>query len=83
MPKFEIYAAEDILSPDNHGDILYRKDELIETLVTGKQGVITTSLLPLGKYYIVEKKAPDGYVQSTEKKRSRTQISESGNRSCI
>ena len=66
--EFEIYAAEDILSPDNHGDILYRKDELIETLVTGKQGVITSSLLPLGKYYIVEKKAPDGYVQSTERK---------------
>lgn len=66
--EFEIYAAEDIFSSDNHGDILYKKDELVETLITGNQGTITSSLLPLGKYYIIEKKAPAGYVQSSERK---------------
>ena len=65
---FEIYAAENIMSPDNQGDILYDKDELVETVITGTNGEIISSLLPLGKYYIVEKTAPDGFTHSTEKK---------------
>lgn len=65
---FEIYAAENIMSPDNQGDILYDKDELVETVITGTNGEIVSSLLPLGKYYIVEKTAPDGFTHSTEKK---------------
>lgn len=65
---FEIYAAENIMSADNQGDILYDKDELVETVVTGTNGEISSSLLPLGKYYIVEKNAPNGFTHSTEKK---------------
>ena len=56
------------MSPDNQGDILYDKDELVETVITGTNGEIVSSLLPLGKYYIVEKTAPDGFTHSTEKK---------------
>ena len=65
---FEIYAAENIMSPDNQGDILYDKDELVETVITGTNGEIVSSLLPLGKYYIVEKTAPEGFTHSSEKK---------------
>ena len=64
--KVGIYAEEDILDPSNDGTILYQKDELIETLITGENGKITSSNLPLGKYYSKEIQAPNGFVLSDE-----------------
>ena len=46
--------------------IAHTKDELIETLTTSGTGTVKSSLLPLGKYYLIEISAPDGYVYSTE-----------------
>ena len=40
----------------------YSKDELVATLVTGKDGKATLKDLPLGNYKIVEVEAPFGYV---------------------
>lgn len=65
---FEIYAAEDILSADNQGDLIYKKDTLVQTLITGSDGTITSSNLPLAKYYVIEKTAPDGMVINKERK---------------
>ena len=64
---FEIYANENIYAPDNSGTLLYAKDELVETVITGADGTITSTLLPLGKYFIIEKTAPDGFVISKER----------------
>ena len=59
---FEIYAAEDVITPD--GTIRYTKGQLVDTIVT-VQGVATSKLLYLGKYIVIETIAPEGYVLDT------------------
>lgn len=57
---FEIYADEDITTPD--GTIRYTKDTLVDTITTGEKGTATSKQLYLGKYRVVEKTAPNGFV---------------------
>lgn len=57
---FEIYADENITTPD--GTIRYTKDTLVDTITTGKKGTATSKQLYLGKYRVVEKTAPNGFV---------------------
>ena len=59
---FEVYAKEDIVSPDGLDKIYYEKDALVATLVTDDKGVAFVDKLPLGKYYIVETSTLDGFV---------------------
>lgn len=57
---FELRAAEDIVGKE--GSVFYHEDELIETLTTSGTGSVKSRVLPLGKYYLTEISAPDGYV---------------------
>lgn len=57
---FEIYADEDITTPD--GTVRYAKDTLVDTVTTGANGKATSKELYLGKYRVVEKTAPYGMV---------------------
>lgn len=57
---FELRAAENIVGKE--GSMFYRKDDLIETLTTSATGTVKSQVLPLGKYYLKEISAPDGYV---------------------
>lgn len=57
---FEIYADEDITTPD--GTVRVKKDELVATLKTNSKGTATSKQLYLGKYRVVEKTAPYGTV---------------------
>ena len=57
---FEIYADEDITTTD--GTVRAKKDELVATLKTNTKGTATSKQLYLGKYRVVEKTAPDGFV---------------------
>lgn len=57
---FEIYADEDVTTPD--GSLRYAKDTLVDTVTTGKDGLGTSKELYLGKYRVVETKAPFGTV---------------------
>lgn len=63
---FEIYASEDIKSADgNH--IYFNKGDLVDTVVTNKDGYAISQKLPLGKYYLVEVRTQNDYVLDTEK----------------
>ena len=60
---FELRAAEDIVGKE--GTVFYRKDDLVEELVTSASGAVRSGILPLGRYYLVETAAPEGYVFDT------------------
>jgi len=59
---FEVYAREDIVSPDGLDTVFYQADELVATIVTDDNGIAMISDLPLGKYYLVETKTLEGFV---------------------
>ena len=66
--EFEIYAAEDIFTPDHQVDeqgnrhVIYAKNTLVKTVTTNKNGEAVIKDLPLGKYRVKETKAPAGFV---------------------
>ena len=66
--EFEIYAAEDIFTPDHQVDeqgnrhVIYAKDTLVKTVTTNKNGEAVIRDLPLGKYRVKETKAPSGFA---------------------
>ena len=59
---FEVYAAEDIVSPDGLETVYFEKDELVATIVTDDNGIASIEELPLGKYYLVETETIEGFV---------------------
>lgn len=69
---FEVYAAEDIYSPDYQKDadgnriVVYAKDTLVTTITTGEDGMAVAENLPLGVYRVAEKTAPEGFVLNPE-----------------
>ena len=62
---YEIYAAEDITTPD--GTVRAEKGELVDTITTGDKGIAKSKELYLGKYTIVEKTAPLKFVLNKDK----------------
>ena len=60
--EFEVYAAEDIVSPDGLDTVYYEADELVATITTDEKGYASIDGLPLGKYYLVETKTLEGFV---------------------
>ena len=66
--EYSVYAAENIFTPDGQKDengnrlVLYTKDQLVGTMITGKDGKAEMKNLPLGGYYVKETKAPEGFV---------------------
>lgn len=59
---FEVYAKEDIVSPDGLDTVYYAKDELVATIVTDEKGIASIADLPLGQYYLVETETIEGFV---------------------
>ena len=62
---FEIYAAEDITTLD--GTVRYEQGTLVDTVTTDYDGVAKSKELYLGKYTVIEKTAPNGYVHNSTK----------------
>lgn len=61
---FEIYAAEDIVTLD--GTTRYYQGEKVDEITTGKNGIAKSKPLYLGKYTVIEKTAPDTFVNTSE-----------------
>lgn len=59
---YGLYAREDIVHPDGRTGTIHKKDSLITSLTTDKNGEASVSDLYLGKYYLKELSAPVGYV---------------------
>ncbi len=72
--KFAIYAKEDIYTQDNQKDengnryTIYKKDQLVREVATNGQGKAVFEGLALGKYYIKETVAGNGFVLNTDVK---------------
>ena len=62
---FEVYAAEDITTLD--GTVRYEQGTLVDTITTDYDGVAKSKELYLGKYTVIEKTAPNGYVHNAAK----------------
>lgn len=62
---FEVYAAEDITTLD--GTVRYEQCTLVDTITTDDDGVAKSKELYLGKYTVIEKTAPNGYVHNAAK----------------
>ena len=62
---FEVYAAEDITTLD--GTVRYEQGTLVDTVTTDDDGVAKSKELYLGKYTVIEKTAPNGYVHNAAK----------------
>ncbi|MCB7225013.1 hypothetical protein LI237_16505, partial [Anaerostipes caccae] len=43
--QFAIFAKEDIFAPDNSGTLLYKKNQLVESIKTDKNGMAHSNLL--------------------------------------
>lgn len=61
---FEIFAAEDVVTPD--GTVRYQKDEKVDAITTGSDGKATSKELYLGKFYMKEIEAPYGMLLNGE-----------------
>ena len=62
---FEVYAAEDITTLD--GTVRYDQGSLVDTVTTDNDGIAKSKELYLGKYTVIEKTAPNGYVHNSTK----------------
>ena len=62
---FEVYAAENITTLD--GTVRYDQGSLVDTITTDDDGVAKSKELYLGKYTVIEKTAPNGYVHNAAK----------------
>ncbi len=62
---YEITADEDVITPD--GTLRYQKGDVVDTVTTDEDGTAKSKELYLGKYTVVETKAPTGMVINKEK----------------
>jgi hypothetical protein len=59
--EYTIYAYETIYNPDQRNKVEYNQYDVVGTIVLGEDGYGEKTGLYLGKYYIKETKAPEGY----------------------
>ena len=57
---YQIIAMEDVVTGD--GTVRYQAGEVVDEITTGEDGSAVTKELYLGRYQVVEVKAPEGYV---------------------
>lgn len=60
--QYGLFAAHDIMHPSGNPDIVYKKDSLIDVLITDSSGAAQRAGLFPGEYYIRELEPPVGYL---------------------
>ena len=63
---YGLYAREDIVHPDGKAGVLYEAGTKIAELTTDAEGKAKVGDLYLGKYYVKELKASEGYLLDTK-----------------
>ena len=63
---YGVYARENIIHPDGKTGILYKAGSQVATMTVDKKGDASVEDLYLGKYYVKEIFAPDGFVTTEE-----------------
>ena len=71
---FEVHAAEDIMSYE--GQILYKKDDLVDTIETDEKGLAESKELFPGKYLVWETKTGEYYALDQKKYETEIQLNE-------
>ena len=61
--EFKVFAADQIVEKET---VIYEKDAEAGSIVTGEDGCGSLENLPMGTYYLVETKAPAGYVLNAD-----------------
>ena len=59
---YGLYAREDILHPDQSGQVLFKAGDMVSSAQTDENGMICWDELSLGKYYVKEIEASEGYL---------------------
>ena len=60
--EYGLYARNDILHPDGATGVIFKKGDLVATMITDEQGKDEVSNLFLGDYYVKEISPSEGYV---------------------
>lgn len=64
--EFALYGADDVTVAEEDGTVTVNPDaDPILTVTSGEDGDVVINGLDKGVYYLMETKAPEGYVQST------------------
>lgn len=59
---YGLFAREDILHPDQSGQVLFKAGDMVSSAQTDENGRICWDGLSLGKYYVKEIEASEGYL---------------------
>lgn len=59
---YGLFAREDILRPDQSGQVLFKAGDMVSSAQTDENGRICWDGLSLGKYYVKEIEASEGYL---------------------
>lgn len=59
---YGVYAREDIVHPDGATGVIFKAGDLVATITTDENAEAEINNLYLGKYYLKEIQAPEGYL---------------------